>query len=198
MVRQPSLFQADEVRLTAAIGRFGLRVRDLNRPLGRGHASERGSGDDREHRKAPARLDERRRCRAVQRDRAEGVALEEIQHAELGRAHAHRVRQHGLEHRLELARRARDDAEHLRGRGLLLQRFGQLPARLREARACVNRAAASDIMRDRRVRATRVFLFVPLERSLRPCDRLFAPLRDKAHLGRTSIDPECKAEVAPP
>ena len=36
------------------------------------------------------------------------------------------VRQHGLEHWLQLAGRARDDAQHLRGRGLLLQRLGKL------------------------------------------------------------------------
>ena len=49
-------------------------------------------------------------------------------------ADARRVRQHGLEHRLQLAGRTGDDLQHLRCRGLLLQRLGQLartlPARL--------------------------------------------------------------------
>ena len=51
---------------------------------------------------------------------------QQIQGAELGLADARRVRQHGLEHRLQLAGRARDDLQHLGGRGLLLQRLGQL------------------------------------------------------------------------
>ena len=46
--------------------------------------------------------------------------------AELGLANARGVGQHGLEHRLQLARRAADDLEHLGGRRLLLQRLGQL------------------------------------------------------------------------
>ena len=36
------------------------------------------------------------------------------------------VFQHRLEHRLQLARRAGDDLQHLRGRGLLLQRLGEI------------------------------------------------------------------------
>ena len=54
---------------------------------------------------------------------AKGVAVANIQIAELGVAELNRVRQHGLEHWAKLARRAGDDAQHLRGRGLLLQRF---------------------------------------------------------------------------
>src|SRR5262245_23332762 len=56
----------------------------------------------------------------------------EIEVAELRIAEAHRVCQHGLEYRFELARRARDDLENLRGRGLLLQRLGKVLARLGE------------------------------------------------------------------
>ena len=36
------------------------------------------------------------------------------------------VRQHGLEHRLQVAGRSGDDLQHLRRRGLLLQRLGKL------------------------------------------------------------------------
>jgi hypothetical protein len=43
--------------------------------------------------------------------------------AEMRLADAHRICQHRLKDRFELARRAADDAEHLRGRGLLLQRL---------------------------------------------------------------------------
>ena len=38
----------------------------------------------------------------------------------------HGILQHGLEHRLQIARRAGDDLQHLAGRGLLLQRLGQI------------------------------------------------------------------------
>ena len=41
----------------------------------------------------------------VQRNRAKGICLAQIQRAELGLADAHRIRQHGLEDRLQLARR---------------------------------------------------------------------------------------------
>ena len=43
-----------------------------------------------------------------------------------GFANAHRILQHGFENRLQFARRTADDLEHVRGRGLLLQRFAQL------------------------------------------------------------------------
>ena len=36
------------------------------------------------------------------------------------------VRQHRVEHRLQVARRAADDLQHLAGRGLLLQRLGEI------------------------------------------------------------------------
>src|SRR5262249_54302707 len=50
----------------------------------------------------------------------------EVEAAEPGLAKAHCIGQHGLEHRLQLARRAGDNSQHLRGRGLLLQRLGEL------------------------------------------------------------------------
>jgi hypothetical protein len=61
----------------------------------------------------------------------DALAVAEKQGAEPGLADAHRVLQHGLEHRLELAGRAADDLQHLGGRGLLLQRFAQLAQQLR-------------------------------------------------------------------
>ena len=78
-----------------------------------------------DHRLAVAYFGKCRR-RAVQRHRAERVAFEQEQVAELGLADARRVLQHGIEHRLKLARRAADDLQHLRGRGLLLQRLAQI------------------------------------------------------------------------
>ena len=61
------------------------------------------------------------------RHSAEAVCLRSsYSSAELGLADARRVLQHRLEHRLQFARRAGDDLQHLRGRGLLLQRLGQI------------------------------------------------------------------------
>ena len=65
------------------------------------------------------------RAGAVQRT-ARNARRRKRQVAELGLADARRIRQHGLEHRLQLAGRARDDLQHLGGRGLLLQRLGEL------------------------------------------------------------------------
>ena len=58
-------------------------------------------------------------------DRPKPIGLGQPQEPELGLADADRILQHGLEHRLEVARRARDDLQHLRGRRLLLQRLAQ-------------------------------------------------------------------------
>jgi len=68
------------------------------------------------------------KCRRyiVESDLTEDVSFVEIQRAEFGLADARCVLQHGLEHRLNFAGRARYDAEHLRCRGLLLQRIGKL------------------------------------------------------------------------
>ena len=53
-------------------------------------------------------------------------SIVEVEGAELGSADARRILQHSLEHRLQLAGRAANDLQHLRGRGLLLQRLGEL------------------------------------------------------------------------
>ena len=60
------------------------------------------------------------------RNCTKGICISEIQRAELGLANPHCVRQHGLEHRLQLSGRAAYDLEHVGGRRLLLQRFAQL------------------------------------------------------------------------
>ena len=62
-------------------------------------------------------------------------ALGQIKYTEFGPADAHRVFQHRLENGLEVARRTGDDLQHLRGRGLLLQRLAQL--RFEIASACL-------------------------------------------------------------
>src|SRR5262249_40375628 len=59
-------------------------------------------------------------------DRSGYVVIEPEQYSERGLADARRFLQDGLEHRLQLPRRAGDDAQHLRGGSLLLQRLGQI------------------------------------------------------------------------
>src|SRR5262245_25017076 len=76
-------------------------------------------------RTASARLGKRWR-HIMARDVPERAAFMQIEVAELGLANAHCISQHGLEHRLKLARRTRDDAQHLRARRLLLQSLGEL------------------------------------------------------------------------
>src|SRR5262245_14448880 len=58
--------------------------------------------------------------------RPEAVALAQPQYAEPGAADARSVAQHSLEHRLKVAGRTGNDLQHLRGRGLLLQRLTQV------------------------------------------------------------------------
>src|SRR5262249_44130246 len=62
----------------------------------------------------------------VQRYVPEYIAVVEQQVAEAGLADANSVLKHSLEHWLQLAGRAADDTEDLRGRGLLLKGFAQL------------------------------------------------------------------------
>src|SRR5262249_25462527 len=56
----------------------------------------------------------------MHRGHTKGIPLVEEEIAEFGPADAHRVRQNGLEHGLEFARRAGDDLQHLGRCGLLL------------------------------------------------------------------------------
>jgi len=62
----------------------------------------------------------------VRGNHAEAVSVAEIEIAELCLAKSHGVLQHRLEHRLQLAGRARNDLQHIGGRGLLRQRLAQL------------------------------------------------------------------------
>src|SRR3954464_6493155 len=56
----------------------------------------------------------------------ERLAVVTVECAELGPADSHRVRQHGFEHRFQIALTGRNDAQHVRRRGLLLLRLGQI------------------------------------------------------------------------
>src|SRR5262249_32001194 len=62
----------------------------------------------------------------MQRGYAESISLTNEQIAELRLAEPDSVRQHGLENGLQLARRTRNDLQHLGGRRLLLQRLAQI------------------------------------------------------------------------
>ena len=67
-----------------------------------------------------------RRCAYVAQRKRKLVAFAKPQVAELGFADAGRIFQHRLEYRLQLAGRAGDDLQHFGGRGLLLQRLGEI------------------------------------------------------------------------
>ena len=54
-------------------------------------------------------------------DGLKALAVIGVQHAERGLAQPHRLFQHRIEHRREIAGRGVDDLQHLGGRGLLLQ-----------------------------------------------------------------------------
>ena len=58
----------------------------------------------------------------MQRASAERLAVIEIERPEFCITQPHRVRQHCLEYRLQLAGRRADDPQHIGRRGLLLQR----------------------------------------------------------------------------
>ena len=73
---------------------------------------------------AAALSDEGRRC-VVRGDQAEELAVAQVEVAEAGGAEPHCIREHCLEHRLELARRTGDDFENVCGGSLLLQGFAQ-------------------------------------------------------------------------
>ena len=112
-------------RMTLNVGLYSLDVGDMDYLL-RDDDTPKGRVRRRlEQLVACARLDIGGR-RVVRSSHTEGVSVAEVQIAKLGLADAHGVCQHGLEHRLQLAGRARNDAEHLGSCGLLLQRFGKI------------------------------------------------------------------------
>jgi hypothetical protein len=63
--------------------------------------------------------------------RSKGVPFTQVEQAEFGFAKPGRVRQYGLEYRLQFAGRARDDAQHFRCGFLSLQRLVALTGELR-------------------------------------------------------------------
>src|SRR6266571_2150310 len=67
---------------------------------------------------------------SVHRRHPKGISVVQQEVAELGVANARRVFQHGLEDGGQLSWRAADDAQHLGGRRLLLQRLAQIVSAL--------------------------------------------------------------------
>ena len=99
--------------------------------LGPRHATKGGRYRQWKDRILRSGLDKSRR-RVVQGNSSIRIAFEQYHAAELGLANARCILQHGLENRLQLSRRAGDDAQHLRGRGLLLRGLGKELPRLGE------------------------------------------------------------------
>src|SRR5262249_49990969 len=114
----------EEARSAFDVGRFGRHIVEMNRLPRRGDTAQAGSRT-RPLRPALPDLGECRR-HAKHGTRPPRAALEAEQHAEAGFAEAHGVRQHGLEHWLQLAGRTRNYLQHLRRSCLLLQRLAQL------------------------------------------------------------------------
>ena len=110
----------DDDGVALDIGRCRPDVVDVRHLLRERRAAQGGAGMRANRRVAPPLLSKCGRC-VMQRDTSELVPLAEEQAGKLGLAQARGVRQHGLEHRLQLTRRTRNDAKNLRGRGLLLQ-----------------------------------------------------------------------------
>src|SRR6516164_4632940 len=63
---------------------------------------------------------------AVDGDTAQSASLVKREGANIGTAQTRGILDHCVKYRSELARRAGDDPQHLRGRDLPIQRFGKL------------------------------------------------------------------------
>src|SRR6516165_3371705 len=107
------------------MSRFVSDIGDLNRLLRCQRAPERRVGAGSDHGVASPFLGIGWR-NSVERNRTKAVSLRSIHCAKFGLADARRVRQHGLEYRLQLTGRRTDDLEHLGRCGLLLQCLGEI------------------------------------------------------------------------
>ena len=121
----------DQEWIALEVGRNRLDVGDLDHLLGGGDTSKRRVGRWPQQPFARSRLDIGGQG-VVRGDQAEAVSLAQIQIAEFCLADARGVFHHGAEHRRELAGRARDDAQHIRGRRLLLQCLAEIVGALTE------------------------------------------------------------------
>src|SRR6516164_272987 len=106
------------------VRRIGSKIGHLHRPLGS------DGPHDRTILGRPTRTDfeelHQRFWRTKRGCEPNSICLEAKESTELSLADTQRVPEHGLKDRLKVARRAADDLEHLRSRGLLLQRLRQI------------------------------------------------------------------------
>src|SRR5262249_17259741 len=114
------LGQGNRRWLAFDVGLLQSEVGDVLQLLGRDNAAERIGGAEADYRVAPPQRVPFQ-WRAVHRDDAKRVSVVQQEIAEFRLADARGILQHGLEHRLQLARRAAYDAENLGRCGLLLQ-----------------------------------------------------------------------------
>jgi hypothetical protein len=106
-------------------------IGNLRRALGGRHLAE-CSGGARPEQWFTSPCFHQRGWRVLHCSRVEAVSSREKKNAKFGITNARGIFQYGLEYRLQLTARARDDAQHLCGRRLLLQRLGKVPPRLGE------------------------------------------------------------------
>src|SRR5262245_36374662 len=112
----------DYNRIPLAIGWTLSDIVDLNHLLSNRRTAKGGFGMRTNQRVAPPIFDQCGR-RVIQADGSKLVSLAESQASESSAAQVCRVCQNRIENRLQISRRTADDLEHLRRRGLLLQRF---------------------------------------------------------------------------
>ena len=122
--RADELDRRDAIALPVAVSLGLARVENLNGLAAFGHARQRGFG--RLTRVFHVVIDGRGRQACAGRREEAAVRLTQNQHAGLGFTDANHAVDDKVEHRGELAGRLHDQALHLRGRGLLLERFGKL------------------------------------------------------------------------
>ena len=124
MVRAPPRSaRADQPRFAFEIGRHRPDILDLHRPFGPDDLGMTTAGMGTEW-----SMPDHGKCGryVVNRHDMKCLSIIQVQGAELGTTEPSCVRKQGLEHRLQLARRARDNTEDLRGCGLLLKRLSKL------------------------------------------------------------------------
>ncbi len=125
--RAPDVDQRSKWRKASDVSRLCRGVEDVNYLFG---ARESGNRKVRlgSHDPIAWELVDEVKWHAMQCDTAESVALHKPHHAILRLADARRIRQHRVEHRLELTGRRANDTENLGHRRLLLQGFAELAA----------------------------------------------------------------------
>ena len=121
MVRAPEKARKALPVRVVAISRLSLDVRDLNGLLGCSHPPEPSTGAGLHNRVALTLLN--KSGGAMHRDGTKRLPFRLKHDAELSAADASSICQHGIEYRRQLTGRTRNDAQHLRGRSLLFQRF---------------------------------------------------------------------------